>query len=208
MAAHQLLGAFCGVLTVDRFDGYRSYKGLRQFCWAHLMRDFRAIAECAGAGQQLGKDLLEQTHKLFKWVHRVRDGTLSIERFTAKMQSVQLRVEALLGEGRTSACKLTRGKCKTLWRERHCLWTFVQWPLEVEPTNNQSERALRHAVILRKTSYGTQSARGSRFIERMLTVAQSLRAQNRNVYSFLYDVLDSHHLGSAKPSLLPPILPS
>ena len=40
----------------------------------------------------------------------------------------------------------------------------------VEPTNNAAEREVRHAVCWRKTSYGTDSAAGSRFVERILTV--------------------------------------
>jgi transposase len=34
---------------------------------------------------------------------------------------------------------------------------------------------LRHAVIWRKLSFGTQSARGSRFVETMLTVIETSR---------------------------------
>lgn len=33
----------------------------------------------------------------------------------------------------------------------------------VEATNNAAERSLRHIVLWRKTSYGTQSEEGSRF---------------------------------------------
>lgn len=202
-AAQALLGKFSGVLTVDRFGGYRWFKGLRQFCWAHLKRDFQAISESTGAGQALGKSLLEQTRQLFVLINKVRDGTLQVAAFQTQMKPVQARVEALLAEGRASACKVTRGKCKSLWRERACLWSFVRWPLQVPPTNNQSERDLRHAVILRKTSYRTQSERGSRFIERMLTVVKSLAAQNRNVLDFLIAALETRTLGTHAPSLLP-----
>jgi transposase len=202
-AAQTLLGKFSGVLTVDRFGGYRWFKGLRQFCWAHLKRDFRAISEFEGPGQAIGKSLLEQTGQLFRLINLVRDGTMSVDVFQSDMKSVQARVEALLAEGRQSACKVTRGKCKTLWKERHCLWTFVRWPLLVPPTNNQSEQDLRHAVILRKTSFRTQSDRGSRFIERMLTVVKSLKAQNRNVLDFLIAALETRNLGTPAPSLLP-----
>ena len=202
-AAHALLGKFSGVLTVDRFGGYRWFKGLRQFCWAHLKRDFQALCEGTGAGQVIGKELLEQTHRLFILVHKVRDGTMEIPAFQTEMKSVQARTEALLADGRTSTCKVTRGKCKSLWRERDCLWTFMRWPLQVPATNNQSERDPRHAVILRKTSYRTQSDRGSRFIERMLTVVKSLAAQNRNVLDFLIAALETKTMGSHAPSLLP-----
>ena len=51
----------------------------------------------------------------------------------------------------------------------------------VEPTNNGPERALRHAVIWRRISGGTDSADGSRLVERMLTVVATCRQQKRNV---------------------------
>jgi hypothetical protein len=55
---------------------------------------------------------------------------------------------------------------------------------EVEPTNNASERALRHAVIWRKLSFGTQSAGGSRFVETMLTMIETCRQQSRDVFAY------------------------
>jgi hypothetical protein len=41
-----------------------------------------------------------------------------------------------------------------------CLWTFVDVP-GLEPTNNFGERFIRHAVMYRKTSFGTQSEEGA-----------------------------------------------
>ncbi|MCR4414581.1 MAG: transposase, partial [Thermoguttaceae bacterium] len=52
------------------------------------------------------------------------------------------------------------------------LWTFLRHE-GVEPTNHAGERSLRHAVIWRKLSFGTQSASGSRFVETMLTVIET-----------------------------------
>ena len=68
------------------------------------------------------------------------------------------------------------GMCRELYVHRQWLWTFLEQ--EVEPTNNASERALRHAVIWRKLCFGTQSAGGSRFVETMLTVMETCRQQS------------------------------
>ena len=73
----------------------------------------------------------------------------------------------------------------------------------IEPTNNAAEQALRHAVIWRKLSFGTQSASGSRFVERMLTVIETCRRQNRNAYAWLTDAVQAHLAGQAAPPLLP-----
>lgn len=69
-------------------------------------------------------------------------------------------------------------------RRVEALWTFVSTE-GVEPTTNPAERALRPAVIWRRVSFGTQSERGSRFVERILTVCATLKQQNRNVLDYL-----------------------
>ena len=73
----------------------------------------------------------------------------------------------------------------------------------VEPTNNIAERAVRHGVLCRKTSYGTHSENGSRFIERILSVHATLRQQQRNVLHFVHDACRAALSGTAAPSLLP-----
>ena len=64
------------------------------------------------------------------------------------------------------------------------LWTSVC--LEgVEPTNNNAERPLRRAELWRRKSFGTQSATGSEFVVRILTIITTLRQQKRNVLEYL-----------------------
>jgi transposase len=73
----------------------------------------------------------------------------------------------------------------------------------VPPTNNAAERAERHAVIWRRISGGTDSAHGSRFVERMLTVVATCRQQGRNVLDYLSSCFQAARNGQAIPSLLP-----
>ena len=80
-------------------------------------------------------------------------------------------------------------------------WTF--WEHTVESTNNASERALRHAVIWRKLSFGTQSQGGSRFVETMLTVIETCRQQSRDVFVYTTAVVQAHFAYQPTPSLLP-----
>jgi transposase len=93
------------------------------------------------------------------------------------------------------------GFCKRLWEHRRNLWTFVEVE-RVEPTNNASERALRHAVIWRKLSFGTQSSAGTRFVERLLTVVETCRRHQRNVFSWLVEGVEARFAGKVAPSLL------
>jgi transposase len=62
---------------------------------------------------------------------------------------------------------------------------------------------VRHAVCWRKTSYGTDSERGSRFVERMLSVVASCRSQRRAVMDFLIQAITAEPDRSRKPSILP-----
>ena len=68
-----------------------------------------------------------------------------------------------------------------------------------------SERALRHAVIWRKLSFGTQSAGGSRFVETMLTVIETCRQQSRNVFAYVTAAVQAHFADQPTPSLLPEV---
>jgi transposase len=71
-----------------------------------------------------------------------------------------------------------------------------------EPTNNAGERALRHAVIWRKLSFGTQSPAGSRFVETMLTVIETCRQQRRNAFAFITAAVEAHLAHQPARSLL------
>lgn len=73
----------------------------------------------------------------------------------------------------------------------------------VEPTNNYGERTIRQGVIYRKLSFGTRSERGSRFIERILTVVTTLKQQRRPPLEFLTEALWAYRRGLPPPSLLP-----
>ncbi|HEX3054066.1 MAG TPA: transposase [Aggregatilineaceae bacterium] len=82
------------------------------------------------------------------------------------------------------------------------LWRFVTSP-GVEPTNNSAERALRHPVLWRRTSHGTPSDPGSQFVERILSVVETCRQQQRSVFDFLRQALMAYRAGIPAPSLLP-----
>ena len=71
-----------------------------------------------------------------------------------------------------------------------------------EPTNNLAERSLRHAVIWRKLSFGTQSAAGSRFVESILSVIATCRQQHRNPLDYLTAAAEAAQFHAPPPKLL------
>jgi transposase len=197
----QLLGqAYPGVINCDRARMYWAF-GRLQWCWAHLKRDFQALIDSpCTVRKRLGHDLMRQTKELFALWQKVRDGTLSRRSFGHQMQPIRARVEDYLLRGYYDA--RVSSFCKELWEHRERLWTFIEVQ-DVEPTNNGAEQALRHAVIWRKLSFGTQSASGSRFVERMLTVIETCRRQERNVFQWLVEAVQADLNGQPSPSLTP-----
>jgi transposase len=118
------------------------------------------------------------------------------------MGPVRRNVEALLLRGTGCGHADTRGTCRELHAHRQWLWMFLRHE-DIEPTNNAGERSLRHAVIWRKLSFGTQSAHGSRFVETLLTVVETCRQQRRNAFAFLTRAVEAHLAHQPAPSLLP-----
>ncbi len=82
------------------------------------------------------------------------------------------------------------------------MWLFVT-TVGVEPTNNAAERAIRPAVIWRRTSFGSQTQAGSNFVARMLTVVTTLKSQKRNVLEFLTIAVVAAGGDQTAPSKLP-----
>lgn len=207
-AARELLGTFAGTLGSDRWCAYSCWVvKMRQLCWAHLLRHFKAFAEARGASRRIGLALLDEVNQMFHWWHKVRDGTLKRSTFKRYMAPLKRRVEALLAEAAASRQRWTAATARELLKLKEALWTFVSTE-GVEPTNNAAERALRPAVIWRRVSFGTQSDRGSRFVERILTVCATLKQQNRNVLDYLTAACIAKLRHEDPPSLLPAVAPA
>lgn len=202
----ELLGDPLGkVVGSDRFSAYSFLPVLvRQICWAHLVREFQAFVDRGGESAPIGEALLVQADRMFDWWYRVRDGTLKRSSFRTYISTVRIRIRELLRQGEHCAHASTAATCKKILKVEPALWTFVRKE-GVEPTNNAAERALRHGVLWRKTSFGTQSAQGSRFVERMMTVIATLRQQNRNVLDYLTAACEAVLQGDPPPSLLPDV---
>lgn len=200
-AFDDLVGPTPGILTTDRYSVYTHLAaGQRQVCWAHLRRDFQAMIDRNNDGSIIGEHLLLHADLLFDHWPKVRDGTRTRNWFQRRYGTLlRDEVRLHLERGTRCRCAVTARVCRDLLAVEASLWTFAA-AAGIEPTNNAAERAVRHAVCWRKTSFGTDSERGSRFVERLLTVVASCRSQGRGVLEFLRQAL-THTTG--QPSLLP-----
>src|SRR4051794_11152432 len=189
------------VVISDRLTSY-SWIKRRQFCWAHLNRDLQAMVDRGGESVEVGRLLLGHSERLFDWWHRVRDGTMARATLRSKVAMIRSSFREDLRRGVKCGCSKSAGTCRELLAGESHLWTFVRVE-GVEPTNNDAERALRHGVIYRKLSGGTDSESGSQFVERMLTVVATCRQQDINVLDYLTRCYQAHLDGKPAPSLLP-----
>ena len=193
---------FRGIVTCDRAKMYW-HLGQLQWCWAHLKRDFQAMIDGGDRrAKHLGWHLRHATCELFEHWADYRAGRITRAALVRRMGPVRRKVERLLLRGTQSGNDDVRGTCRELYEHRQWLWTFLRHE-GVEPTNNAGERSLRHAVIWRKLSFGTQSATGSRFVETMLTIIETCRQQRRNAFAFVTSAVEAHLAHQSAPSLLP-----
>jgi transposase len=201
-----LLGApIQGILCSDRWGVYdRLPAERRQVCWAHLKRDFQKIVDRGGPSAFVGEVGRKLVKKVFAAWHGFQDGHCTRAQLQAKLDPVAVRLNRVLLEGAILGDDATVAAfCENVLALEPALWTFARVE-GVEPTNNFMERLLRRAVLWRKRSFGCASEAGCRFVERILTVVQTRRLQNKSVLDYLHDAVRAHRSGQPCPNLLPP----
>ncbi|MHB8646826.1 MAG: IS66 family transposase [Thermomicrobiales bacterium] len=157
----RLLGAaFAGVLVSDFSVGYHPYPGVKQKCWAHLLRDVHDLRvahakDAAVQGWAAGVDDLSRRAVAWKEDHAQAGGAERQQAERAFMRDLQA-IAAPYIEAQVPQRVLSVRMAKHL----HELFVFVREPA-VPPDNNEAERRLRHIVTSRKISGGTRSAAGS-----------------------------------------------
>jgi transposase len=188
------------VVISDRFSSY-DWIEQHQYCWSHLRRDFQAMIDRRDEGSAIGADLLGSSDRLFHWWHKHRNGEMAWSTFLGYARPIRWAVRQALGRGASCVTERTAATCRRLLEGEEHLWTFLR-VRGIEPTNNAAERALRHAVLWRKSSGGTASEWGSRFVERVLSVAATCRQQGRDVLEYLTECFQAQQSGQPIPSLL------
>ena len=198
-----LLGrTFAGAVVTDRYAGYNAFNNRRQVCWAHLKRDFQSLIDAGGDGAVIGHRLMTSLKEMFHLWHLHRAGRIRHDTLRKKIESAcWSQVYQTLEEGQRCRHAPTVSLCNDLLARFDQLWLFLEIP-GLEPTNNRGERSLRHAVIWRKLSFGTQSDSGSRFVETLLTVLETCRQQQRHPIDFLTAAIEAFAANKPTPKLL------
>lgn len=208
----RLLGvAFAGILCSDRCPAYLSYhRGLAQFCWAHLQRTLKGIAEYASSqdGVHFARDMLAAVKLLFALWHQFlgEDGAgqnlLPRQELIVRSVAIQRKICRLGARYLDSEDREVRNLARACYEHWDKLFTFLEHD-GVEPTNNFPERALRIFVLIRKITYGNRSANGEVALARLLTVTQTCKLQQRPVLDYLLQAVHHHRRRQPAPSLRP-----
>ena len=136
------------VWTSDRYSAQQNHGERHQTCLAHLARD-------AAFAVEHGSDDLPFLFKL--WLASAFDlakaaAALAAAALARKRRELERRLAKLLAA--RTRCDLAREPQAKIGRARGQLLTFCDYPGEVDPTNNTSERKLRPCVIQRKVTNG------------------------------------------------------
>ncbi len=202
-ALKRLIGeSFKGRVVSDRMGAYDKLPiERRQVCWAHLDRDFKALAEGVPGERDFGKTAGKLSKAILRAWRRFgehQDRALLADELRPKWK----KLVDLLVAGADHPERRVRALSRHLLDRAEALWSFADHE-GVDPTNNAAERSLRKAVLWRKGSFGSQSPGGCRFVERILTVATTLRQQGRNVFDYLVEVANAPLTGVPPPQLVP-----
>jgi transposase len=202
-ALQALLGkTVVGFVSSDRFGAYNGLPPWqRQVCWAHLKRDFQKCVDRGGPAARSGKAGLQIVRRVFEEWHLFRGGAITRQGLLDNLEPEAKRFERLLKRGCRCADAKAAVFCANVLDILPAVWRFVAQD-GVEPTNNHAERLLRGGVLWRKNAFGCHSGQGCRFVERLLTVVQTLRLQQRPVLPYLRQALIAHRQGLPAPSLL------
>ena len=179
-AFEELIGHWRGILISDDYHLYTRWIGRRQSCLAHLIRRARALSQQRKESlQRFGKSLLAELQRLCHWA-KAPPGEKQWTDFYSRL----LMLLMLHEDDDDEAGRLAR----RVAGELDSLWLFLE-ENAVEPTNNRAERALRFGVLWRKRSNGTQSEKGNRWVERILSLRQTCRQRTLATYPILVDAI-------------------
>ncbi len=175
---------------------YRSYEK-RQRCLAHLIR--KAVALEEGINEDAGRFgewLLKELRGLIK--------TIAEGGKDAKFRSYPIlaRLKRACLLGRDGPTEKMRALAREILNDWEAVIAFVKNP-ELPPTNNEAERALRHAVISRGISQGTRTSEGSRAYSCLLSVIETCRLREVNPWPYIAEVI-----GLGRKGMTPPPIPA
>lgn len=155
-------------------------------------------AERDGPDKEIGAALENELSTVCRKHKEYREAQITWEQRNRRLGHCRRRVETWLEDGMANGSNELYKLCESLLASFEKLWAFMKVQ-GMEPTNNLAERDLRKLVVWRRKSYGTRSDRGKKFVERITTVAETVKRQGKNVLSFIEDVVRGFYCNGKAP---------
>ena len=161
-----------GIISCDGWKTYESFSDKLQRCWAHLLRESYHMKE---------------DHKDFEQYHRILKGMFDkIIQIRLKPPDEKTRIE-LAGEMRDSLLQTSKSMSAYPQFKKFSIkienginfWFTCIENLEVEPTNNYAEQALRELIVQRKIMGGLRSEKGAETLEIISTMIATWKKQDK-----------------------------
>lgn len=210
----EMLGSdFDGVLGCDYFSAYRKFMGQMsgsvQFCFAHLIRDLKFLAEHPDPVLQIyAQPILRGVRRMFHLIHEQVNEPVA--NFQSQLERHKKRLIVLAADTTRLSPLLTFvqdqypeafNMAQRFRKHGEAYFTFITTP-HIGPTNNSAEQALRFVVMDRRATQGTRSHKGRLFCERIWTAVGTCRMNNRSIFDYLCEAVTAWAKGLPAPSLI------
>jgi len=169
----------------DRYSAQQGHGRRHQTCLAHLARDIARVMEVGD--EAIGLRLKLWIDEVFALARRIGDfaaGTLK-----RKRRNLDNRIADIVRT--TTDCEETGAVLRKIANARDQLFTFIDAPDLVEPTNNACERALRPAVINRKVTNGFRAKWAAEADAAARTAVDTARIHGINPYAEIQQTLEA-----------------
>ena len=189
-----ILTQYSGYLVHAFWQPYLALPAKHVFCNAHLLREYRNLAE--RHGQPWAGELRTALREVY---HQHKEGTLTLEgkaRFYTEFNALvsrallenpeQPKVLGANGKYKKGTAKQTKGRNLALRCQEHALemLSFLEDP-EVPFDNNPAEQNIRMVCIKRKVSGGFRTVKGGEIFCRIRSYIATLRKQGLSVWGGL-----------------------
>ena len=175
-----LIEKWNGILISDDYGVYQKWAAKRQTCLAHLIRRAKGLRE--RKDPDIARFGIWCTSELQRLCNMAKKPPTQGEwnAFYARL----CRLIGLYRDDKNDAGRMAL----RLDKEIESLFVFLDEE-GVDPTNNHAERMLRCAVIWRKRNQGTESTKGQRWVERILTLRHTCKLRARKLFPVLVDAV-------------------
>lgn len=177
---------FDGTIITDFFSAYSPLEVEKAKCWAHLLRESHKIATPPN-----GVPPPDPNSEVVRFHTELHQLYLKMGLSLQQVEADETTRTFLHSEMRTALSAFANTDwvdpdCKRLAKRiRKHLDELLVWLTtpDVTPDNNAAERALRPAVVTRKTSFGSRSKWGAQAFARLLSVILSWEKQSVDFFA-------------------------